>query len=439
MSFDFDTLKVQAGYQSDRHNNAVAVPIYQTTAFALGDSYRADWLFSFSEDDPIYTRLSNPTIDVLEKRLAALHGVAGSIALASGMVAVSYALLNVAGKGGRILTTARLYGGTVDSFSSVFLDLGLAVDLVENPDDPAEFQKKLTADTKGIFIESLTNPFVTIPDLEAIAGIAHAHHIPLIVDNTVATPYLLNPFEHGADVVVYSATKGLSGHGNVIAGVVIESGQFDYGNGNFPHFEKPLWFLRDGNDVERNILQVFPRIPFTGRLRAVHLNYLGAALSPFDAYLVLLGLETLSERVDKQVANTKSILEYLETNEHVSWVRYPYAHGNPYKALADRYFPKGAGSILSFGFKGTEEQKRIFLASTKLFGYQANIGDARSLIINPAQTTHVELTFGQRELVGLSPDTIRSSLGLESARDLMADLDQAFVTAFGEQRGKDEP
>ncbi len=435
MSFDFDTLKVQAGYRADQHNNAVSVPIYQTAAFALGDSYRADRLFSFSEDDPIYTRLSNPTIDVLEKRLAALHGAAGSIALASGMAAVSYALLNVAGKGGRILTTARFYGGTVDSFSSVFPDLGLEIDLVENPDEPAEIQKKLTAETKAIFIESLTNPFVTIPDLEAIADVAHAHGIPLIVDNTVATPYLLNPFEHGADVVVYSATKALSGHGNVIAGVVIESGKFNYGNGNFPHFEKPLWFLRDGNDVERNILQVFPRIPFTGRLRAVHLNYLGAALSPFDAYLVLLGLETLSERVDKQVANTKTILEYLEKNEHVSWVRYPYAKGNPYKALADRYFPKGVGSILSFGFKGTEEQKRIFLASTKVFGYQANIGDARSLIINPAQTTHVELTLEQRKLVGLSLDTIRLSLGLESAKDLIADLDQAFQTAFTDRRG----
>jgi O-acetylhomoserine (thiol)-lyase len=434
MSFDFDTLKVQAGYHADQHNNAVSVPIYQTTAFALGDSFRADRLFSFSEDDPIYTRLSNPTIDVLEKRLAALHGVAGAIALASGMAAVSYTLLNAAGKGGRILTTARLYGGTVDSFSSVFSDLGIGIDLVENPDDPAEFKKKLTVDTKAVFIESLTNPFVTIPDLEAIADIAHAQGIPLIVDNTVATPYLLNPFEYGADVVIYSATKALSGHGNVIAGIVIESGKFNYGNGKFPHFEKPLWFLRNGNDVERNILQVFPNIPFTGRLRAVYLNYLGAALSPFDAYLVLIGLETVSERVDKQVANTKSVLDYLEKNEHVSWVRYPYANGNPYRTLADRYFRKGAGSILSFGFKGTEEQKRIFLASTKVFGYQANIGDARSLIINPAQTTHVELTLDQRKLVGLCPDTIRLSMGLESAKDLIADLDQAFKTAFAVRR-----
>ncbi|MDR0840992.1 MAG: aminotransferase class I/II-fold pyridoxal phosphate-dependent enzyme [Christensenellaceae bacterium] len=430
MGFDFDTLKVQAGYRAQEHNNAVSVPIYQTAAFALGDSYRADRLFSFSDEDPIYTRLSNPTVDVLERRLAALHGAAGAIALASGMAAVSYALLNAAGKGGRILTTARLYGGTVDSFTSIFPDLGLEIDIVENPDDPAEFQKKLTADTKAIFIESLTNPFVTIPNLTAIADIAHAHGIPLLVDNTVATPYLLNPFEYGADVVVYSATKALSGHGNVIAGIVLESGKFDYGSGKFPQFAQPLWFLRDENDVERNVLQVFPSIPFTGRLRAVHLNYLGAALSPFDAYLVLLGLETLSERVEKQLANAKAVLAYLEGHPHVGWVRHPYVQGNPYRALADRYFPKGVGAILSFAFAGTEEQRRIFLAATKIFGYQANLGDARSLIINPAGTTHVELTYAQRELVGLTPDTIRLSFGLESAKDLIADLEQAFAAAF---------
>lgn len=434
MSFDFDTLKVQAGYTAAQHNNAVSVPIYQTAAFALGDSYRADRLFSFSEDDSIYTRLSNPTVDVLEKRLAALHGATGAIALASGMAAVSYALLNAAGKNGRILTTSRLYGGTVDAFSSIYPDLGLEVDIVENSDDPSEFERGLHSNTRAIFIESLTNPFVTIPDFEAIAGIAHAHGIPLIVDNTVATPYLFNPFEYGADIVVYSATKALSGHGNVIAGVVLESGKFDYGNGNFPQFEQPLWFLRDSDDNERNILQVFPNIPFTGRLRAVHLNYLGAALSPFDAYLILLGLETISERVEKQVKNTDVVLHYIENSPYVAWVRHPYAKGNHYRELAERYFPKGPGAILSFGFKGTEEQKRAFLAATKVFGYQANIGDARSLIINPAQTTHVELTLEQRKLAGLSTDTIRLSLGLESAKDLIADLEQAFQTAFGESQ-----
>jgi O-acetylhomoserine (thiol)-lyase len=430
MSYDFDTIKVHGGYSPERHNNAVSPPIYQTTAFALGDSYRADRLFSFSEDDPIYTRLSNPTVDVLEKRLTALHGAAGTIALASGMAAVSYALLNAAGHGGRILATARLYGGTVDAFASIFPDIGLEVDIVANPDDADEFERGLRPDTRAIFIESVSNPFAAISDVEKIADIAHARKIPLIVDNTLATPYLFNPFEHGADVTVYSATKGLSGHGNVIAGAVIESGGFDYANGNFPHFERPLWFLRDSNDNRRNILQVFPKTPFTGRLRAVHLNYLGAALSPFDAYLVLLGLETLSERVAKQVSNARAVIRYLEASPHVKWVRHPDAVGNPYKPLADRYFPKGAGAVLAFGFNGTEEQKRAFLAATKIFGYHANIGDARSLIINPSETTHVELTYEQREIVGLSADTVRLSLGLESPDDLTADLEQAFEAAF---------
>jgi O-acetylhomoserine (thiol)-lyase len=438
MSFDFDTLKVSAGYEPAKHNNAVSVPIYQTAAFALGDSYRADKLFSFSEEDPIYTRLSNPTIDVLEKRVAALHGAAGAIALASGMAAVSYTLLNVAGKGGRILTTARLYGGTVDSLGHLLPDLGIEIDVVENPDDTKEFELKITKDTKAIFVESLTNPFVTIPDFEAIAEIAHSHGIAFIVDNTLATPYLFNPFEHGADLVVYSATKALSGHGNVIAGIVVESGKFNYANGNYPHFEKPLWFLRDEKEKERSILEVFPDIPFTGRLRAIHLNYLGAALSPFDAYLVLLGLETLSERVEKQVANAEAVLQYLESKEPISAIQYPYAPNSAYEDLAKRYFPKGAGGILSFGFPGTEKQKRKFLASTKVFGYQANIGDARSLIINPAQTTHVELTNQQRELVGLESNTIRLSLGLESAKDLIEDLKQAFQQAYADDDNASE-
>lgn len=430
MSYEFDTLKIQGGYDSSKHNHAVSVPIYQTAAFSLEDSYRADRLFSFSEDDPIYTRLSNPTVDVLEKRLSQLHGAAGAIALASGMAAVSYALLNAAGSGGRILTTARLYGGTVDAFASIFPDIGLNIDIVENPDDTQSFVHGIREDTCGIFIESITNPLATIPDIEKIAEIAHSHEIPLIVDNTLATPYLLNPFEYGADVVVYSATKGLSGHGNVIAGVVLENGNFNYRNGKFPHFEKPLWFIRDAQDHKQSILDVFPKIPFTGRLRAIHLNYLGAALSPFNAYLVLLGLETLSERLEKQMANTRAVIRYLEQNPHVAWVSHSEASGSPYAALAKKYFPKGAGAVLSFGLQGTEKQKRTLLAATRLFGYQANIGDARSLIVNPAETTHVELTQEQRKWVGLTPNTIRLSLGLESANDLIADLEQAFEAAF---------
>jgi O-acetylhomoserine (thiol)-lyase len=426
----FDTLKVHAGYHSEQHNNAVSVPIYQTTAFSLGDSYRADRLFAFEDEDPIYTRLSNPTVDVLEQRVAALHGGSGAIALASGMAAVSYALLNAAGKGGRILTTARLYGGTVDSFDQIFDEFAIGVDIVEDADDLSEFEAKITPDTKAIFVETLTNPYGTIHDLEALAALAHKYGLLLITDNTIPTPYLLNPFEYGADIVVYSATKALTGHGNVIAGIVVESGKFDYAAGKHPQFEKPLWFLRDANDNKRSILEIFPDIPFTGRLRAIHLNYLGAALSPFDAYLVLLGLETLSERVAKQVSNARAIRKFLENNEHVAWIRHPETADSPYAALAAKYFPKGAGSIVSFGFKGTEEERRRFLAATEIFGYQANIGDARSLIINPAQTTHVELTPHHRQLALLTDDTIRLSLGIEDPEDLIDDLKQAFEKAY---------
>lgn len=426
----FDTLKVRGGYDPKEHNNAVSVPIYQTAAFELGDTERAARLFSFSEASPIYTRIANPTVGVLEQRVAALDDAAGAVATGSGMAAVSYTLLNVAGKGGRILTTTRLYGGTVDSFNKIYPDFGIEIDIAEEPDDPQSFEKAIRPETKAVFVESISNPNSTVSDLEALAQVAHSHGIPLIVDNTLATPYLLNPFQFGADIIVYSATKALTGHGNVIAGLVLEGGKFDWGNGKFPQFEQPLYFLRNSEGKERSILEVFPQTPFTGRIRAIYLNYLGAALSPFDAYLVLLGLETLSERVSKQVENTEKIIRYLESEDRVSWVKHPYAAGSPYRALADRYLPKGAGSVLTFGFKGSGEQYNRFLNSVRLFSYHANIGDARSLIINSPKTTHGELTPEQQKQAGLAPETIRLSIGLEDADDLITDLEQAFDRAF---------
>lgn len=429
----FDTLKVRGGYDPKEHNNAVSVPIYQTAAFELGDTERAARLFSFSEASPIYTRIANPTVGVLEQRVAALDDAAGAVATGSGMAAVSYTLLNVAGKGGRILTTTRLYGGTVDSFNKIYPDFGIEIDIAEEPDDPQSFEKAIRPETKAVFVESISNPNSTVSDLEALAQVAHSHGIPLIVDNTLATPYLLNPFQFGADIIVYSATKALTGHGNVIAGLVLEGGKFDWGNGKFPQFEQPLYFLRNSEGKERSILEVFPQTPFTGRIRAIYLNYLGAALSPFDAYLVLLGLETLSERVSKQVENTEKIIRYLESEDRVSWVKHPYAAGSPYRALADRYLPKGAGSVLTFGFKGSREQYNRFLNSVRLFSYHANIGDARSLIINSPKTTHGELTPEQQKQAGLAPETIRLSIGLEDADDLITDLEQAFDRAFSSE------
>ena len=430
MAYSFDTLKIRAGYDPLQHNNAVSVPIYQTVAYEMGSTARADALFAFELEDPLYTRVSNPTVQVLEKRVAALHGVESAVAVASGMAAISYTVLSLAAQGGRILTSPRLYGGAVDGFPSILAELGVNYDMIDNPDDPEEFERSIKEDTKAIYIETISNPLATVLDFEAIADIAHRHGIPLVVDNTAATPYLFNPFEHGADIVVYSATKGLCGHGNVIAGLILEKGTFDFGSGKFPLFEKKLWFLRDRNENPRSILDIFPKTPVTGKIRAVHLNYLGAALSPFDAYLILLGIETLSERVSKQVSSALKIVEYLDNNEHVNWVSYPYAKNSKYKDLADRYLPNGAGGIFSFEFNGTEEQKRKFIESVNIFGYQANIGDARSLIVNPAQTTHGELTNEQRESTGLTLNTIRLSIGLEDPQDLIDDLDQAFKKVF---------
>lgn len=422
----FDTLKIHAGYNPADHNYAVSVPIYQTTAFALETVQRSDDLFSFDSDAPLYTRLSNPTTDVLEARITELHHGTGSIALASGMAAVTYALLNVTAGSGRILATPRSYGGSIDSFTQIFREYGVGADVVEDPDDIESYEKAIQDDTKVIFIESLTNPNATVLDIEAIAEVAHRHDIPLIVDNTLATPYLLNPFDFGADVVVYSATKGLTGHGNVIAGLIVENNQFNWANGKFPAFEEQPYFLRSQSGGSRSYLDVFPETPFTGRIRAVHLNYLGAALGPFDAYLVLLGLETLSERVQKQVDNAKRVIHFLEKQPGVLWVKHPEATGNPYKKLADKYLPKGAGAILSFGLQGDEEQRRKFIESVKVFNYQANIGDARSLIINPSTTTHTELNPDEQNAADIHAETIRLSLGLEDPEDLIDDLRQAF-------------
>ena len=428
--YGFDTLKVRGGYDSKEHNQAVSVPIYQTAAFDLGTPDHAADLFTFSAPGFKYSRVANPTVAALEKRVAALSGARGAVAVGSGMAAVTYTLFNVAEGGGRILTTPRLYGGTVDSFKKLYPTFGIGVDYVDSPDDPASYEKAIGPQTRAIFVESLSNPNIEVADLEALSAIAHAHGIPLIVDNTLATPYLINPFEYGADIVVYSATKGLNGHGNAIAGIVLEGGDFDWNSKIFPQFSQPYHTLRNRDGRDRTFLEVFPQFPFTARIRANYLGYFGAALGPFDAYLILVGLETISERVSKQVRSAETIVHYLEDHPAVAWVNHPAARGSRYAALAAKYFPKGASSALSFGFKGTQTENDHFLESLQLFGYQVNIGDARSLIVNSPHTTHGELTSREQEIAGIAPETLRLSIGLEDPQDLVDDLDQAFAKAF---------
>jgi len=423
----FDTLKVRGGYDPAEHNYAVQVPIYQTASYELGDTARAGRLLAFEEHGYLYSRVTNPTVAALEQRVAALDGASAAIAVGSGMAAVSYTLLNVTNGSGRILTVPNLYGGTVDALGKILPTFGVAVDHAGAVDDPASFAAAIRDDTKAIFVETITNPNAVVADLEGIAEVAHAHGIPLIVDNTFATPYLLRPFDHGADLVVYSATKGLSGNGSTIAGLILESGRFDWANGKFPQFTEPVYVLRDRAGVERSFVDITTEFPFTLRVRFNYLAYLGAALGPQDAYLVLLGLETLSERLAKQVASTEKIVRFLENHADVTWVKHPSATGSPSAELAARYLPRGAGTVLSFGVRGSDEVAHRVIDATTLFSYQANVGDARSLIINSARTTHGELRPEEQAAAGIAPETIRLSIGLEDPADLIADLDQAIA------------
>lgn len=431
-NYKFDTLKVRGGYKPEDHNYSVAVPIYQTAAYDLGSPDRADNLFLGNEEGFLYTRVNNPTVDVLEKRVAALDGAVAGIALAAGMAAIAYTILNIAEGGGRILSSAYIYGAASDSFKKIYPKFGIYFDLSRNFENLIELEKEIKPDTKAIYVESISNPNGALVDIEALAELAHKHSIPLVVDNTFATPYLFNPIKHGADIVVYSATKALNGHGNVIAGLVLESGNFNWDSEKFPQFQEKHYTLRDEQDKPRSFAEKFPDFPFTTRIRLNYLNYLGASISPFDAYLILLGIETLSERIQKQVSNTIKVIEYLEKNEHVEWIKYPSLKTSPYYELSEKYFPRGTGSVLSFGFLGSLEKIKEFIETVNIFSYHANVGDARSLIINSPRTTHSELTPDEQNYAKIEPNLIRLSIGLEDPDDLIADLDQAFKKVFKE-------
>ena len=417
-NYKFETLQLHAGHTVDATGSR-AVPIYQTTSYVFKDAEQAAGRFALTDAGPIYTRLGNPTQDVLESRVAALEGGAGAIAVASGSAAITYAIQNVASAGDNIVAASTLYGGTYNLFSATLPRFGITTKFV-NPDNLDEFKAAIDDNTKAIYVESVGNPGANLVDLEAIAEIAHAHGIIVIVDNTFGTPYLFRPFEHGADVVVHSATKYLGGHGTTIAGVIVESGKFDYkASGRYPGFVE--------GDVHYNGLVYgdLP-IPFTVKVRAQLLRDTGAAITPLAAWLIIQGIETLSLRVERHVENTRRVVDFLVNHPKIAYVNYPELPNSPYKALADKYFPNGVGAVFTFGVKGGKEEGIKFVDALEIFSNLANVADAKSLVIHPASTTHAQLSPEEQLTAGVKPEQLRVSIGIENIDDIIADLAQAL-------------
>lgn len=417
----FDTLQVHAGQKPDPATGSRAVPIYQTTSYVFNNAEHAANLFALKEPGNIYTRIMNPTNDVFEQRMSVLEGGVGALAVASGSAAVTYAILNIAGSGDEIVSASTLYGGTYNLFSATLPRLGIKTVFVD-PDDPENFRKAINEKTKAVYIETLGNPGINIVDIEAVAQIAHQNGIPLIIDNTFGTPYLITPIEYGADIVVHSATKFIGGHGTSIGGIIIDSGKFNWAeSGKFPGLTQP-----DPSYHGVRYFEDLGPLAYISKVRVQLLRDTGAAISPFNSFLLLQGLETLSLRVERHVSNTIRIAEYLENHPHVSWVNYPSLKSNKYYDLARKYLPKGAGSIFTFGIKGGVEAGRKFIDSLQIFSLLANVADAKSLVIHPASTTHAQLTEDEQRAAGVSPDMVRISVGIEDVNDLIYDLEEAL-------------
>ncbi|MDR0539334.1 MAG: aminotransferase class I/II-fold pyridoxal phosphate-dependent enzyme, partial [Spirochaetaceae bacterium] len=404
----FATKQLHAGYNPAEHYRAKAVPIYQTAAFELGDYERCLRLFSYNEEGYSYVRFSNPTNTVLEKRIAALEGGAAALALASGMAAISNTFLNLCTAGTEIVAVKTLYGGSTTLLRTLLPQYGITGKFVDNENDISCYEKLITDKTRAVYIESLGNPRMNIIDIQEVANLAHKHGIPLIVDNTFATPYLLRPFEWGADIVCYSATKYLGGHGTLIAGIAVEKGGFDWFNGKFPQFEK-FYNEFKGSIDETELRQTL----FTKRLRIVHLTDLGAHMSPFTAWQLLQGIETLSLRMERHVNNAAAVAEFLARHNAVKEVSHPSLASSPYHALAKKYFPNGAGAILSARLHGGKEKALKVLKKVRIFDYMVNVGDAKSLIVHPASSTHYGVSQSAQEKAGVYEDTLRLSAGIE--------------------------
>ena len=418
----FETLQVHAGQdQPDQTTGARAVPIYQTTSFVFDNCAHAEARFNLSNAGNIYSRLTNPTQDAFEQRVAALEGGVAALATASGAAAVSYALQNLARAGDHIVAEKTLYGGTYNLLAHTLKAWGIDTTFVD-PDEAGAFERAITPRTKAIFIETLGNPHSNIVDMEALAALAHSNGIPLVVDNTFATPWLLRPIEHGADIVVHSATKFMGGHGTTIGGVIVDGGKFDWeASGKFAHICEP-----DPSYHGLSFSRAVGPAAFAVRARAILLRDLGAALSPFNAFMLLQGLETLSLRVERHVSNALAVVEFLAKHPKVERVNHPSLPTSPSHALYKRYFPKGGGSIFTFEVKGGAAEARAFIDRLQVFSLLANVADAKSLVIHPASTTHGQLTEAELAETGILPNTVRLSIGIEHVDDIIEDLAQAL-------------
>ena len=429
----FETRQVHAGQVPDPTTGARALPLYQTTAYQFRDTKHAADLFSLAELGNIYTRIMNPTQDAVEQRIASLEGGVAALLVSSGSAATTYAVLNVAEAGDHIVSSPSLYGGTYNLFHYTLPKFGIEVTFVENPDDPASWQAAVKPNTKAFFGETIANPKNDVLDIETVANIAHKNGVPLIVDNTVATPFTIRPIEYGADVVVHSATKFLSGHGNSVVGAIVDSGKFDYAQhkDRFPGFNQPdpsynglvyAQALGVGSAFGANLSYIF-------KIRLTLLRDMGAAVSPFNAWLLAQGLETLSLRIERHVSNAKTLATWLEKQPQVEKVNYASLPSSPWNKLATKYAPTGSGSVLSFEIKGGIEAGKKFVEALKLHSHVANIGDVRSLVIHPASTTHSQLSPAEQLTAGVTPGLIRLSVGIENIEDIKADITDGFAAA----------
>jgi O-acetylhomoserine (thiol)-lyase len=420
-NFGFNTLAIHAGQEVDPTTLSRAVPLYMTTSYTFRDTDHAADLFALKEFGNIYTRLMNPTTDVFEKRIAALEGAPAALAVASGSAAITYAIMNIAGSGDEIVSAKSLYGGTYNLFAITLPKFGITVKFVD-PSDPENFRKAITDKTKAVFAETIGNPKGDVLDIEAVAAIAHENGLPLIVDNTFPSPYLLRPIEHGADIVVHSATKFIGGHGTSIGGVIVDGGKFDWTqNDKFPGLTQP--------DPSYNgvvYTDAVGPIAFIIKARVQLLRDMGAAISPFNSFMLLQGLETLHLRMERHSSNALKVAQFLEANDAVEWVNYSGLPSHSSHELAKKYLPKGQGAIMTFGLKGGLEAGRKLIHNVKLFSHLANVGDSKSLIIHPASTTHQQLTEEEQIGAGVNPGLIRLSIGTEDINDIIYDLEQAI-------------